>query len=349
MLRSVTSKVASGRARAAGRLIAGTASKHNSAWTKRTFAAATSAQKRALNAQQLKGSEASSTAAPKAPSSSESAALESGGSSIGPVLALLVATGGVGAAYYNGLLDDYIGANENIPVAQKAEAVKKTDKKKGGREKVQEETTVAASVKEEISKSELDEVNELIADVIGEATMEVAAVTEAMESIATVEKEAAASATSEDSVPLAVAKTVDESPPVAVATETTAPEPEPEPSMVQTLVESVSSSSAAPIFAASALDETKILAEIDELKKKLHEKSDEALAEAHTELAKISSMDMMGLDMDALTNSQLKVRLVQMAKELEERTKWEAVRLQEFLAMKEKEVEDKYVLYCDKP
>lgn len=349
MLRSVTSKAVAGRARAAGRLFAGTASKHNSASTKRTFAAATSAQKRALNAQQLKGSEASSTAAPKAPSSSEPAALESGGSSIGPALALLVATGGVGAAYYNGLLDDFIGGgSETTPVAQKAEAVKKITKKKNAKEKAQEETTVAASLKEEISKTELDEVNELIADVIGEATMEVAAVTEAMDSIATVEKEAVVPATTADSDPLAVAKIVDESPPVVVATETTTPEPEPETSMVQALVESVSSSAAAPIFAASALDETKILAEIEQLKKKLHEKSDEALAEAHTELAKISSMDMMGLDMDALTNSQLKVRLVQMAKELEERTKWEAVRLQEFLAMKEKEVEDKYVLLIKK-
>jgi hypothetical protein len=32
-----------------------------------------------------------------------------------------------------------------------------------------------------------------------------------------------------------------------------------------------------------------------------------------------------------------------MTKDMEERTKWEAVRLKEFLAMKEKEVEDKYV------
>jgi chromatin segregation and condensation protein Rec8/ScpA/Scc1 (kleisin family) len=42
--------------------------------------------------------------------------------------------------------------------------------------------------------------------------------------------------------------------------------------------------------------------------------------------------------------SQLKVRLVQMARDLEERTKWETFRLQEFLNMKEKEVEDRRVL-----
>jgi mitofilin len=49
-----------------------------------------------------------------------------------------------------------------------------------------------------------------------------------------------------------------------------------------------------------------------------------------------------------MTQSQLKVRLVQMARDLEERTKWEAVRLQEFLSMKEKEVEDRYLLLIKK-
>lgn len=97
-------------------------------------------------------------------------------------------------------------------------------------------------------------------------------------------------------------------------------------------------------IATSTLDESKIMAEIEELKKKLNERTDQALSEAHTELARISSIDVMGLDLDSMTTSQLKVRLVQMARDLEERTKWEAVRLQEFLIMKEKEVEDRYVL-----
>ena len=46
-------------------------------------------------------------------------------------------------------------------------------------------------------------------------------------------------------------------------------------------------------------------------------------------------------DLDSLTPEQLKVRIVQLATEMEERTKWEAVRLQEFLAMKEKETGEK--------
>jgi len=100
--------------------------------------------------------------------------------------------------------------------------------------------------------------------------------------------------------------------------------------------------------AASPLDESKIMAEIEKLKNELHKRSDEALTEAHAELAKLSSLDVMSQELDSMTNSQLKVRLVQMAKDLEERTKWEAVRLQEFLSMKEKEVEDRYVLLIKK-
>lgn len=48
-------------------------------------------------------------------------------------------------------------------------------------------------------------------------------------------------------------------------------------------------------------------------------------------------------DLDKLSDSELKVRVVQLATEMSDRTKWEAVRLKEFLAMKEKEVGDKYL------
>jgi mitofilin len=49
-------------------------------------------------------------------------------------------------------------------------------------------------------------------------------------------------------------------------------------------------------------------------------------------------------DLDHLTPTQLRIRIVQLAKELQERTKWEAVRLKEFLAMKEDETADRYVI-----
>ena len=78
---------------------------------------------------------------------------------------------------------------------------------------------------------------------------------------------------------------------------------------------------------------------LKELHSQLSEETSRALTEAHKELAKLSSLDIS--EMDELSPTQLKIRLVQLSKDLEERTKWEAVRLKEFLAMKEKEVEDK--------
>ena len=48
-------------------------------------------------------------------------------------------------------------------------------------------------------------------------------------------------------------------------------------------------------------------------------------------------------DIDALSESELRIRVVQLVTEMSDRTKWEAVRLKEFLAMKEKEVGEKYL------
>ena len=46
-------------------------------------------------------------------------------------------------------------------------------------------------------------------------------------------------------------------------------------------------------------------------------------------------------DLDELSTAQLKARVVQLASEMKDRTKWEAVRLKELLAMKEKEAAEK--------
>jgi len=83
-----------------------------------------------------------------------------------------------------------------------------------------------------------------------------------------------------------------------------------------------------------------------ELQSQLSQETSRALVQAHHELAKVTSLDIT--DLDNMSPTQLKIRLVQLAKDLEERTKWEAVRLKEFLAMKEKEVEDKYVVLMKK-
>eukprot|EP00577_Skeletonema_sp_RCC1716_P006408 CAMPEP_0113417936 /NCGR_PEP_ID=MMETSP0013_2-20120614/25929_1 /TAXON_ID=2843 ORGANISM="Skeletonema costatum, Strain 1716" /NCGR_SAMPLE_ID=MMETSP0013_2 /ASSEMBLY_ACC=CAM_ASM_000158 /LENGTH=637 /DNA_ID=CAMNT_0000305119 /DNA_START=79 /DNA_END=1992 /DNA_ORIENTATION=+ /assembly_acc=CAM_ASM_000158 len=53
-------------------------------------------------------------------------------------------------------------------------------------------------------------------------------------------------------------------------------------------------------------------------------------------------------DLDSLSPSELRTRVVQLATEMSDRTKWEAVRLKEFLAMKEKEVGDNYLTILQK-
>ena len=46
-------------------------------------------------------------------------------------------------------------------------------------------------------------------------------------------------------------------------------------------------------------------------------------------------------DLESLGERELRIRVVQLASEMDERTKWEAVRLKEFLSMKEKETAEK--------
>ena len=68
----------------------------------------------------------------------------------------------------------------------------------------------------------------------------------------------------------------------------------------------------------------------------------EAVIKSHQSLW--SSVDeAFFADLDSLNSAQLKARVVQLATEMRDRTKWEAVRLKEFLAMKEKETADKCV------
>jgi hypothetical protein len=83
---------------------------------------------------------------------------------------------------------------------------------------------------------------------------------------------------------------------------------------------------------------------IRELNNSVTEKAATSLVKSHQSVW--SAMDeSFFADLDALNNSQLKARVVQLATEMKDRTKWEAVRLKEFLAMKEQETADKYV-FC---
>jgi hypothetical protein len=81
---------------------------------------------------------------------------------------------------------------------------------------------------------------------------------------------------------------------------------------------------------------------ISELQSAQTEKSAAALLESHQ--SAWSAMDATYFsDLDALSSGQLKARVVQLAMEMKDRTKWEAVRLKEILTMKEKEVANQYV------
>lgn len=79
-----------------------------------------------------------------------------------------------------------------------------------------------------------------------------------------------------------------------------------------------------------------------ELKQEAESATDGALRSAHRSLR--ANVDEAYLsDLEKLSIGELKIRLVQLAAEMEDRTKWEAVRLKEFLGMKEKETADKYL------
>ena len=67
------------------------------------------------------------------------------------------------------------------------------------------------------------------------------------------------------------------------------------------------------------------------------DESSATLQKAHQAL-RASIDESLYSDLDNLSVSELKIRIIQLGTEMMERTKWEAVRLKEFLAMKEKEV-----------
>ena len=85
---------------------------------------------------------------------------------------------------------------------------------------------------------------------------------------------------------------------------------------------------------------------VKELEKGLEEQTSATLAKAHKRIRATFNESLFS-DLDQMSAAELRVRVVQLATEMEERTKWEAVRLKEFLAMKEKEVADKCVHHCD--
>ena len=82
---------------------------------------------------------------------------------------------------------------------------------------------------------------------------------------------------------------------------------------------------------------------IAELRDSQTEQAAKALLESHQSVWSVMDAAYFQ-DLDSLSPAQLKARVVQLATEMKDRTKWEAVRLKEFLAMKEKETANQYVL-----
>lgn len=82
---------------------------------------------------------------------------------------------------------------------------------------------------------------------------------------------------------------------------------------------------------------------IAELRKTSSQETAQELVQSHRSLWKELDATVFA-DLDSLNNAQLKARVVQLATEMQDRTKWEAVRLKEFLAAKEKDFSDQYVL-----
>ena len=282
--------------------------------SRRTYA--TSRQKRALNEQQLGGKnapEGTSKAGKDAPPAPPTPPVESSSSSSLPVILALVAAGGAGA-YYMDLIPGMSSGTDPVP-PKEVKALK-------------EESSPVPAVTKETKKETPPKPVEVVQSKVKEG------------------KDASASPPKQPettsfegnrvlniSLPPGSKKSA---PPAGIMDHPVGgnkvsmePRKEEEPS--STPKENTPSVDAA----------------LQELKKQISkDDSTRSLLEAHKDVAKLTSMDLS--DLDQMTITQLKIRLVQMAKDMEERTKWEAVRLKEFLAMKEKEVEDKYILLLKK-
>lgn len=248
-------------------------------------AAATSAQKRALDQDQLKGSGAPPPTPPPSSSSSPLPILLGG--------AVLV---GAGVAYSQGLIPGLEAHPEEV--TEQAEVVAKEEasasENEGGAPAAESSSTVLGK-EEKVEK----------------------------ETPAVVEKETPATAQGNRVLKISLPAGKQRSTAAAATTE--------HPTGGNRV-------SMAPAKAEAQEDAPSVDRALQELQGSFSNESSLALQQARKELAQLSTVSLA--DLESMTPAQLKVRLIQVAKELEDRTKWEAVRLKEFLAMKEKEVQE---------
>lgn len=327
--------------------------------TRRNFAAATAREKRALNSKQLDGGKSSVKAASATEkistvnngNESNNAAtvtpnnVGGGGGGGGFVLPLLGILGvGVAAAYNNGMIpSDLIG--DSSPQQRDNNKEEKSSSLRTNVIKIEEE--------EETIETDGTVLPSKVTEVSKESTVEASLEKPLMDAPEDCNKTEAYIVKSEtlptkEDLKTETLVTLSEPSTAAATKSQTTTAVEPSTASTTKLQTTIVVEPSTPTSLPPPIDESKVMAEIEALKKQWNSQSDKALAEAHTELAKLSSLDMMSEEIDTLTSSQLKVRLIQLAKDLEERTKWEAVRLQEFLSMKEREIEDRYVLLIKK-
>ena len=282
-----------------------------------TAAAATSAQKRALNKTQLEGSSDSAPPPPPPPPPPPSGitpAATSGGGGISSVALVSIALGlaaAGGAAYY--LVESKKLEVPPPPVL----SPKKEDKVPATTvEGTKAPPTAVVAEKEEVTTPAKEEI---VTEGPPTAATPAAAGTQ-QHRVSTIEVPAKMKNTAATG-----AATI---PPAA---------PHPEQGHRVTMIPKKSKAAAKPSDIQDTSMTEKALAE---LRTQQTEQAAQALLESHQSVW--STMDSQYFsDLDTLNSSQLKARIVQLATEMKDRTKWEAVRLKEFLAMKEKETADK--------
>jgi hypothetical protein len=276
----------------------------------------TSAQKRALNKQQLEGeTKAAATGGgdaikPAAVPPASDGSGSGGGGGGGLVGILLLGAGGVGAAYYNDMIP-----KEYLPDFMKEQS-KPTEKKKN----------ISAELKEAVKEVKAMQAAEKLAQEAGK-------VEEAKsEPVETIEHPENGNRVTNEKIQSFYSKVNDgrAKEDLEKAQESAVKATQYNEGETVTITREVNTtlpSSASAIY---------------ELQSKSQSESSSAIALAQANLR--SDLDQTFLqDLDTLSPTQLRTRLIQLVAEMSDRTKWEAIRIQEFLSLKEKEVGEKYL------
>lgn len=320
-----------------------------------TRSLATAAQKRALSKDQISGKDGAqtgdavgengtttttaSTNTPSGSSSSSSAGggvtsppppPSGGGSSILPIIAL-AAIGGGGAAYYMDLIP--MGGNASDGAGQTEKKVKEETPKlvvETVEEEAKEKVVVKEEEKEAVAKEEIvvvavEEEEEKTPVFIGNRVLNIHAPPASER-----DSNAAPPPPPVEHDPNGSRVSVEKFNQVYGSSSSQEETSEPSPSKEET------SESSSPTSEIALQAEKELTSSITS------SKIDDALKEAHATMRATLNESFLK-DLDKLSESELRIRIVQLASEMGERTKWEAVRLREFLAMKEKEVADKFL------